>query len=282
MGIAGGLRRVETGAILTFSRRGRGILTPPRRTAFWPDRSLSCALQLPERRSSGTPSVDVCAAGGIAVALVCARQRPPQFPLGPTGFRIPLIRCRGAMGIAGRVGAQWRISRGAGARRKRVHSALSRRGRGVSSPPVRRVFWPDGSFSCAPLGRAAWRQFSSGAARPPARLAPSRSRPWLGPWSAPGIGGHCGAAVRKGRGERPVPQDDARSRPQGAAPSDPGKGSRRARNGPRRHPLGPLPGATLLHGRSPFWASSPQYPCSRFSDCAGETGLLIPSRQSTR
>jgi hypothetical protein len=35
---------------------------------------------------------------------------------------------------------------------------------------------------------------------------------------------------------------------------------------------------TLPHGRSPFWASSPRCPCSGFSDCAGETGLLIPSR----
>src|SRR5664280_1110115 len=47
---------------------------------------------------------------------------------------------------------------------------------------------------------------------------------------------------------------------------------------PRPHPLGPVPGATLLHGRSPFWASSPQHLCSGFSDCVGETGLLIPSR----
>jgi hypothetical protein len=33
----------------------------------------------------GDTSVDVCAHGGIVVAeaLVCARQRPPQFPLHP-------------------------------------------------------------------------------------------------------------------------------------------------------------------------------------------------------
>jgi hypothetical protein len=48
---------------------------------------------------------------------------------------------------------------------------------------------------------------------------------------------------------------------------------------PRHRPLDPARhGATLPHGRSPFWASSPQCPCSGFSDCAGETGLLIPSR----
>jgi hypothetical protein len=37
----------------------------------------------------GETSVDVCAHGGIVVteALVCARQRPPQFPLRPTAPR---------------------------------------------------------------------------------------------------------------------------------------------------------------------------------------------------
>jgi len=36
MGIARGLWRVETGVILSPFRRGRGILTPPCRRAFWP------------------------------------------------------------------------------------------------------------------------------------------------------------------------------------------------------------------------------------------------------
>ena len=44
MGIAGKLRRVETGAILPPSRRGRGVLILPRRRAFWPVGGLSCAL----------------------------------------------------------------------------------------------------------------------------------------------------------------------------------------------------------------------------------------------
>src|SRR5664280_3050762 len=34
----------ETGAILSLSGCGRGILTPPRRRAFWPDRSPPCAF----------------------------------------------------------------------------------------------------------------------------------------------------------------------------------------------------------------------------------------------
>src|ERR1035437_3914642 len=34
----------ETGAILSLSRCGRGILTPPRRRAFWPGGGPSCTL----------------------------------------------------------------------------------------------------------------------------------------------------------------------------------------------------------------------------------------------
>jgi hypothetical protein len=44
MGIAGGQWRVETGVILSLSRRGRGTLIPARRRAFWPDGGPSCAL----------------------------------------------------------------------------------------------------------------------------------------------------------------------------------------------------------------------------------------------
>jgi len=44
MGIAGGLWRVETRVNLSLSRRGRGTFIPPRRRAFCPDGSPSCAL----------------------------------------------------------------------------------------------------------------------------------------------------------------------------------------------------------------------------------------------
>src|ERR1035437_4785771 len=40
----------ETGAILSLSGCGRGILTPPRRRAFWPDGGPSCTL--PDRREA--------------------------------------------------------------------------------------------------------------------------------------------------------------------------------------------------------------------------------------
>src|ERR1035437_1840036 len=55
------------------------------------------------------------------------------------------------------------------------------------------------------------RQFSSGTARPPACLTSLRPRPRLGAREVAGIGGDCGATVRKGRRERPAPQDDARA-----------------------------------------------------------------------
>ena len=40
----------ETGAILSLSCLGRGVLTPPRRRAFWPGGGPSCTL--PDRRET--------------------------------------------------------------------------------------------------------------------------------------------------------------------------------------------------------------------------------------
>jgi hypothetical protein len=60
----------------------------PRPNPAWRSERLLPVLveKQPEGRSPGEKtSVDVCAHGGIVVAeaLVCARQRPPQFPLHP-------------------------------------------------------------------------------------------------------------------------------------------------------------------------------------------------------
>jgi len=134
-----------------------------------------------------------------------------------------VVICRGAMGIAG---GPWRVE-------TRVTPPVS-----FAIPPRRRAFCPNGSPLCALFGRreaavlSCRRPFArpGGASHAPARFAPSRARSRVGPRSAAGIGGDCSATIRKRRRGRPAPQDDARSRPQGGgSPSDPGKGSRRAR-----------------------------------------------------
>src|ERR1039457_486117 len=63
---------------------------------------------------------------------------------------------------------------------------------------------------CPPPPTAARRQFSSGAARPPARLAPLRPRPRLGARETARLGCDGGQDVRKGRRECPTTQNDAR------------------------------------------------------------------------
>ena len=55
--------------------------------------------------------------------------------------------CSGAMGIAGGVGAQWELP-GAVERETGAILSLSGCGRGISTPPRRRSFWPDGGPSC--------------------------------------------------------------------------------------------------------------------------------------
>src|ERR1035437_8009548 len=129
MGIAGGLRRVETritppsGRPFRFekstlfprpprvdgSERGGprlpgpgsrtapgepprpnrlGLMHLPRPNPILPPRAVAAGTGSTSSLKGGHPgetSVDVCAHGGIVVteARVCARQRPPQFPLRP-------------------------------------------------------------------------------------------------------------------------------------------------------------------------------------------------------
>jgi hypothetical protein len=103
--------------------------------------------------------------------------------------------CRGAMGIAG--------------------------GRGAWKPESRPRFLPqsrpvDGhsvlTGALHALFSAAARQQSSGRpSRPPASRTSSRPRPRLGARKAAQLGRDSGEDVRKGRRERPAPQDDARA-----------------------------------------------------------------------
>src|ERR1035437_9478541 len=106
--------------------------------------------------------------------------------------------------LSARVGVRWELPGGRGAWKP------GSRPRFLSqSPPVDGHSGRTGALH-ALFPTAARRQFSSGAARAPARLAPSRPRPRLGPRSAAGIGGDRSATIRKGRRERPAPQNDAR------------------------------------------------------------------------
>src|SRR5665647_2138191 len=65
-----------------------GLMHLPRPNPILPPRAVAAGTGSTSSLKGGHPgetSVDVCAHGGIVVteALVCARQRPPQFPLRP-------------------------------------------------------------------------------------------------------------------------------------------------------------------------------------------------------
>src|ERR1035441_5498566 len=85
----------ETGAILSLSRCVRGILTPPRRRAFWPGGGPSCTL--PDRHEAAVLAMP-WATSTTSTPSGCCRcwfEKQPEGRL-PRGRRRPTVCAHGA------------------------------------------------------------------------------------------------------------------------------------------------------------------------------------------